>query len=252
MGSRIKRWAMGMLLAAVSALGGVAAAQAAQDDDSCPLTAEQSVAELDQSTAPAAEPTLREQRIWIEIDVAQHTLVLYQGATELKRYAVAVGKSSTPTPLGEWKVIDKGTDWGSGFGTRWMGLNVPWGIYGIHGTNRPGSIGSSASHGCIRMHNAQVEELYPLVPYGAMVRIVENGQLFPADFRPRRLTKGSSGQDVVYLQSRLKELGIVLDNADGRFGVMTELALKYYQAWHGLPVDGVADEEVYRSLGMIE
>ncbi|MDO4540798.1 MAG: L,D-transpeptidase family protein [Syntrophomonadaceae bacterium] len=240
-----KSFAAGLLL--LWALFGSGAAMAAEDWY-CPLPQNQvaEVAEDVKGHIPRAE------RVWIEIDVALHTLVLYQGDTELKRYDVAVGKSSTPTPLGEWKVVNKGVDWGSGFGTRWLGLNVPWGIYGIHGTNRPGSIGSSASHGCIRMHNSSVEELYPLVPYGTMVRIVENGRLFPDDFRPRELSKGDSGQSVVYLQSRLKELGIVLDNADGRFGNMTELALRYYQAWHGLEADGVADEEVYRALGMIE
>ena len=47
-------------------------------------------------------------------------------------------------------------NWGGGFGTRWLGLNVPWGIYGIHGTNQPWSIGTQASAGCIRMFNRHV------------------------------------------------------------------------------------------------
>lgn len=44
----------------------------------------------------------------------------------IKRYAIASGKTSTPSPIGSWKVVNKGK-WGRGFGTRWMGLNVPWG-----------------------------------------------------------------------------------------------------------------------------
>ncbi len=43
---------------------------------------------------------------------------------------------------------------------RWIGLNVPWGVSGIHGTNMPGTIGSEASHGCIRMLDKDVEEHY--------------------------------------------------------------------------------------------
>ncbi len=59
---------------------------------------------------------------------------------------------------------------GGGFGSRWMGLNVPWGgKYGIHGTNQPGSIGFNASAGCIRMRNKDVEELYNLVEYNTTV-----------------------------------------------------------------------------------
>lgn len=191
-------------------------------------------------------------RLLIVIDIATRKLTLYEDDKLVKEYPVAVGKSKTPSPLGEWKIIHKSVNWGNGFGTRWMGLNVPWGIYGIHGTNKPGSIGSYASHGCIRMFNKQVEELYPLVNVGTRVRIVEEGQIFPKNFTPQNLKIKSSGQKVVYVQSRLKELGFEFDHADGRFGNMTELAVKYFQVWHGLPVTGEIDEATYRAMGMIE
>jgi len=192
------------------------------------------------------------KRMLIVIDVATRKLTLYEEDKPVKEYTVAVGKSSTPTPLGEWKVAQKSLNWGNGFGTRWMGLNVPWGIFGIHGTDKPYSIGSYASHGCIRMFNRQVEELYPLVPWGCTVKIVENGRMFPEDLTPVKLKKGSGGQRVVYVQSRLKELGIVMDRADGRYGNMTELAVKYYQIWHDLPPTGEMDEATYQSMGMIK
>ena len=83
-----------------------------------------------------------------------------------KVYPCAVGKSSTKSPVGEWRIIQKGTNWGGGFGTRWLGLNVPWGIYGIHGTNNPRSIGTAASAGCVRMQNRDVEEIYPWISVG--------------------------------------------------------------------------------------
>jgi peptidoglycan hydrolase-like protein with peptidoglycan-binding domain len=196
------------------------------------------------STAPVGN-------VMIEIDIAKHKLTLFEDGQVVKEYPVGVGKSSTPSPLGEWKVVQKSVGWGNGFGTRWMGLNVPWGIYGIHGTNKPYSVGASMSHGCIRMLNQHVEDLYPRVPAGTRVRIVENGKMYPRQFNPRKLKLKSYGQDVVYVQNQLKELGIVLDNADGRFGAMTELAVKYYQAWHGLPVTGVVDTDTYRSMGML-
>lgn len=193
------------------------------------------------------------KRMLIVIDVAKLNLTVYENDKEVVTYPVAVGKSSTPTPLGEWKIIHKALNWGGGFGTRWMGLNVPWGIYGIHGTNKPGSIGTYASHGCIRMFNGDVEKLYPIIPWGTTVRIVNNGRIVPENFTPPpSMKKGSSGQKVVYVQSRLKELGVVFDAADGRFGPMTEFAVKYYQAWHVLPITGEMDEATYRSLGMIK
>jgi len=191
-------------------------------------------------------------KIRMEIDLVKHTLTVFSDNQQIKKFPVGVGKSSTPSPLGEWKIAQKSSNWGNGFGTRWMGLNVPWGIYGIHGTDKPYSVGGSLSHGCIRMRNKDVEALYPLICVGTAVKIMENGQIFPRSFSAPALKEKSYGQNVVYLQSRLKETGIMFDNADGRYGKMTVLAVKYYQIWHGLTPTGVADKETYRSLGMIE
>ncbi len=204
------------------------------------------------SFCTTADEQDKQGRMLIVIDVATRMLVLYEDDQEVCRYPVAVGKSKTPTPIGEWKVIHKAVGWGNGFGSRWMGLNVPWGIFGIHGTNKPGSIGSYASHGCIRMLNQDVEKLYPLVPWGCRVKIVSEGKMVPETINPVKLKIKSSGQKVVYVQSRLKELGVELDGADGQFGNMTELAVKYFQIWHGLEPTGVVDEATYRALGMIE
>ena len=191
-------------------------------------------------------------KIRIEIDLVKHTLTVFSDNQQIKQFPVGVGKSSTPSPLGEWKITQKSLNWGNGFGSRWMRLNVPWGIYGIHGTDKPYSVGGSLSHGCIRMRNKDVEALYPLIPMGTPVKVMENGQIFPKSFSAPTLKEKSYGQNVVYLQSRLKEKGIMFDNADGRYGKMTVLAVKYYQIWHGLTPTGVADKETYRSLGMIK
>lgn len=191
-------------------------------------------------------------RVVIVIDTATRRLTVYENSRKVVSYPVAVGKSSTPSPIGEWRIVHKSLNWGNGFGTRWMGLNVPWGIYGIHGTNKPGSIGSYASHGCIRMFNRDVEKLYPLIPWGTTVRIVKNGKMYPERVVPKPLQKGSSGQQVVYVQARLKDLGYVFDRADGRFGNMTELAVKYFQVTHGLEPTGKVDEQFYRALGLLD
>jgi peptidoglycan hydrolase-like protein with peptidoglycan-binding domain len=199
------------------------------------------------STQPEGQPKIR-----IEIDIVKHTLTVFSNNQQIKQFPVGVGKSETPSPLGEWKIVQKSLNWGNGFGTRWMRLSVPWGIYGIHGTDKPYSVGMNLSHGCIRMRNKDVEALYPLIPMGTTVKIMENGQIFPKSFSGPTLKEKSNGQNVVYLQSRLKEKGIIFDSADGRYGKMTELAVKYYQVWHGFKPTGIADTELYRSLGMVK
>jgi len=90
----------------------------------------------------------------------------------VKTYPVAVGKPSTPTPLGNWTIVQKAMNPGGPFGARWMRLSVPSGGYGIHGTNNPKSIGKAVSHGCVRMYNNDVIEIYPLTPLGTPVTIV--------------------------------------------------------------------------------
>ena len=80
------------------------------------------------------------------------------------------GKQDWPSPIGQWKIVNKG-DWGEEFGGYWLGLNVTWGKYGIHGTLYEESIGKAASHGCIRMLNDDIEELYNIVPTGTPVVI---------------------------------------------------------------------------------
>lgn len=64
----------------------------------------------------------------IFIDINSKTLEVINRDNNqiIKKYAIASGKSSTPSPIGNWRIINKGK-WGSGFGTRWMGINVPWG-----------------------------------------------------------------------------------------------------------------------------
>ena len=107
----------------------------------------------------------------ITIDLEEKELTLRQGEQILEVYPVAVGTPSTPTPTGNWRIIQKTLNPGGPFGARWMRLSVPWGGYGIHGTDEPGSIGTAASHGCVRMLNEDVIELYDIVPLGTEVKI---------------------------------------------------------------------------------
>ena len=87
-----------------------------------------------------------------------------------------------------------------------MGLNVPWGQFGIHGTLDPYSVGWASSHGCIRMNNIDVAELYETVPYGTKVVII-NGVYGDFGTGFRNLKSGMYGSDVRRIQNRLEELG---------------------------------------------
>lgn len=106
----------------------------------------------------------------IQIDTKMRVLKLFTNGSFIKKYPVAVGKLSTPTPLGNWTIIKKEL-WGAQFGGHFMMLNIPWGIYGIHGTDKPWSISQAVSHGCIRMYSKDASELYNMVPIGTPVYI---------------------------------------------------------------------------------
>lgn len=178
----------------------------------------------------------------IVIDISAHTLTVYSEGRPFKIFPVCVGKAGTPTPVGEWKVVYKSTSWGGGFGTRWLGLNVPWGIYGVHGTNKPWSIGRAESHGCVRMHNRDVEQLYSWVPVGTPVRI-QGKPLLPPHIPRRVLQSGTNGPDVVQMQLGLREAGFYWGAADGRFGRITEMGVKYWQYLHDLEPTGKVPPE---------
>lgn len=181
----------------------------------------------------------------IVINVSKRNLEVYNDGQLYKTYRIAVGKSQTPTPVGEWNVVWKDYDWGTGFGTRWMGLNVPWGIYGIHGTNKPWSIGQFASHGCIRMRNKDVEELFEWIPIGTPVKI--EGRKIKVQ---RVLKYQMTGADVVLVQMKLKELGYLNSRADGIYGNVTAEAVKAFQIDQGLEVTGVVDKMLVEKLGI--
>lgn len=179
----------------------------------------------------------------IRILIDERTLLLFSDGQVWKRYPIAIGKSSTPSPIGEWHIVWKDVNWGTGFGTRWMGLDVPWGTFGIHGTNKPWSIGESASHGCIRMQNDDVEELFEWVPLGTSVKIEGRTSLGQT-----RLQYPMAGQEVVALQLKLRELGYLSGRADGRYGKTLEAAVKDLQRkWH-LTETGIADEDLLQRI----
>jgi len=108
----------------------------------------------------------------ILINTKDKKLSLYRENKLIKTYPIAIGKPSTPTPKGEFKIINKAINPGGPFGIRWLGLSAPNGDYGIHGTNTPSSIGKAVSNGCVRMFNKDVLEVSNLVRIGTKVTII--------------------------------------------------------------------------------
>jgi L,D-transpeptidase-like protein len=118
------------------------------------------------------------------------TLRLYKNLKLVKTYRIAVGRAGLETPAGEYTINDKQID------PSWHVPNSPWagalagriippgpadpikarwlGFFngaGIHGTVDTWSIGTAASHGCIRMTIPDVEDLYPRVPLGSPIYV---------------------------------------------------------------------------------
>lgn len=108
----------------------------------------------------------------ITINKMKHTLTLLKNGKVHRVYPVAIGKASTPTPSGTYKIMNKAANPGGPYGVRWLGLSIPKGGYGIHGTNNPSSIGKNVSNGCVRMYNKDVIELSNLVSVGTVVKII--------------------------------------------------------------------------------
>lgn len=120
-------------------------------------------------TAEKKRAAQRPAQVKISIVKSARTLTLLQDNAPARSYPIAIGKPSTPTPVGNYVVASKIPNPGGVLGTRWLGLNYD--AYGIHGTNRPWLIGQMVSNGCVRMHNAHAEELFALVQIGTPVYI---------------------------------------------------------------------------------
>jgi hypothetical protein len=127
-------------------------------------------------------------------------------------------------------------------------INVNWGKYGIHGTTRPGSIGWASSHGCIRMNNKDVKELYNIVPHGTPVVIV-NGSFGPFGTGFRTIKPGDRGADVYVVQQRLKELGFYKGYVDGIYGEGMKSAVHSFQKSSSLYIKNEITEKDLLAMG---
>lgn len=119
-------------------------------------------------------------RVRIVVDVSAHQLTLYRAGHVVLRSPAAIGKPSTPTPLGTFFVtqrfvVDPPT---GAYGPRALGISAfsnvlrSWrdgGPIGIHGTDETFSIGKPVSHGCVRLPNDLIIKLFAVTPLGTPV-----------------------------------------------------------------------------------
>lgn len=193
-----------------------------------------------------ANPDYENLAIYIDINTKTLELIDKDNKEILKKYTVATGTAKTPSPIGSWTIIRK-SKWGRGFGTRWMALNVPWGKYGIHGTNRPSSIGSAASHGCIRMKNKDVEELYDYVKIGTPV-VISGGVFGPFGNGFRVIRPGHTGSDVYEVQRIMKQKGYYPGYMDGIYGESMKAGVIKFRKDNNLTLTHDIDWEFYRAM----
>jgi lipoprotein-anchoring transpeptidase ErfK/SrfK len=130
------------------------------------------------------------QPISLKIVLSQRQVILYRGKTKIKSYPIAVGRPGWETPIGNFQVLNmtKNPTWLHPFtgesipggspknplGRYWIGFwtnGTNW--IGFHGTPNPESVGKAASHGCIRMYNNDVQELFEQVSVGTPVTVVQ-------------------------------------------------------------------------------
>ena len=134
----------------------------------------------------AAQPAVpdvadRASRV-VLVSIPDRKLAVLENDEVIASFPVAVGATASPSPEGDFEIANRvenptyyheGTVIPAGkdnpVGTRWIGLNVKG--YGIHGTNAPRSIGHAASHGCIRLRNRDVEQLFGMLQVGDVVQI---------------------------------------------------------------------------------
>jgi hypothetical protein len=134
-----------------------------------------------------ASPYLPSEAMRIVLKLGERRVYLYRGSNAIASYPVAVGKSGTPTPTGEFAVFEMvvNPSWQSpwtgdvetpgadgSLGLRWIGFaRMPGGVIGFHGTPRVSSIGQAVSHGCVRLRNEDVVALFSQIKLGTPVTV---------------------------------------------------------------------------------
>lgn len=136
----------------------------------------------------STEPTAEEQApegLYLQVSLSQRTLSVYQDQERQHQYSIAVGQKGWETPTGAFEVIEtrENPAWehpltgevippgpANPLGDRWIGFWTDGQVYiGFHGTADESGLGAAVSHGCLRLSNTDIRELYELVELGTPV-----------------------------------------------------------------------------------
>ncbi|MEO1211423.1 MAG: L,D-transpeptidase [Cyanobacteria bacterium J06638_20] len=131
---------------------------------------------------------VRQTRLVIRLE--SRKLELYEADTLIKQYDIAVGQDDWETPLGHFVILDMqrnplwqhpitkeavATGPDNPLGTRWIGFAYDGGYHiGIHGTNQEELVGQAVSHGCVRMRDGEIQELFNRLAIGTPITVRPN------------------------------------------------------------------------------
>jgi lipoprotein-anchoring transpeptidase ErfK/SrfK len=131
----------------------------------------------------ASDVTISQTPYRIVVNLFIHQITVYNGESIMLQEPVAVGTSDTPTPIGTYylrvllEAPDPNTVYGpyayplSGHSDVLTSFNGGDGELGIHGNNDESVLGQSVTAGCVRMSNAGITRLVPMLPLGTPVEI---------------------------------------------------------------------------------
>ncbi len=134
---------------------------------------------------PVDQLELSRNQFRIEIDTGDHRLEVWRGSERWLETSVAIGTGATPTPRGEFYVIellqppDPTGLYGpfafglSGFSETLRSFRGGDGVIGIHGTDEPEALGTDVSHGCVRVDNEVITAMAGMIPLGTPVVITD-------------------------------------------------------------------------------
>ena len=143
-------------------------------------------------TLPAYSLRALNQSYEMVLNIPARKIVLFSNGAAVKEYPVGVGKTLTPTPLGEFKIVRRifnpawvnpyrqskvvGPGASNPIGQYWLGfaMNKKSQEFGFHSTADLSSVGKTSTHGCIRLHPDDMKELYNLVMLGTPVHVIYN------------------------------------------------------------------------------
>ncbi|MBW4419504.1 MAG: L,D-transpeptidase [Myxacorys californica WJT36-NPBG1] len=137
--------------------------------------------------ASPAGLTDQNRTVRLVVKLKKRRVYVYDGETVIASYPVAIGRSGWETPVGEHQVLNKEVNpvftsfktgnkiqpgYDNPLGVRWIGIWTDGKTQiGFHGTNQPESIGQAVSHGCLRMWNKDVTQLFEQVEVGTPVSV---------------------------------------------------------------------------------